>query len=253
MSRIFPIAFFGQQDYVRNMAQRYFSPDDNFPGDDPRANLEHLIRQNGHDFSSLSRMLGKNPAYIQQYIKRGTPKKLDEEVRRKLAEFYGVDEQILGAALPAHIAAPRAARSNPPMGNSMVQIKQLELGASAGPGSLTDDELPRNSMAFSAKWLKQLGTDPGKLSLISVDGDSMDPTLCDGDDIMVDHSAAERPLRDGIYVLRMDDVLLVKRLALRPSGKLSIRSDNKRYPDWDDIEPKDVQFIGRVVWTGRRL
>ena len=215
---------------------------------DPRANLERLIRKNGDDFSSLSRMLGKNPAYIQQYIKRGTPKKLDEEDRRKLAEFYAVDEQILGAAIP--IKSQSRSIGSP---LDMVRIKQLDLGASAGPGSLADDEPPESSMAFGAKWLKQLSADPAKLSLISVDGDSMDPTLCDGDDIMVDHSAAERPLRDGIYVLRMDDVLLVKRLALRPSGKLSIRSDNDRYPNWDDVAPQEVNIIGRVVWTGRRL
>ena len=81
----------------------------------------------------------------------------------------------------------------------------------------------------------------------------MDPTLCDSDDIMVDHGAAQRPLRDGIYVLRMDDVLLVKRIAVAPSGHLSIRSDNPQYPDWDDFDPAEINIIGRVVWTGRRL
>ncbi len=215
---------------------------------DPRSNLEQLIRKNGDDFSSLSRMLGKNPAYIQQFIKRGTPKKLDEIDRRKLAEFYAVDEQVLGGAgqIPGSGSASIAS-------HNLVRIKQLQVEASAGPGSLADDDAIQDNMAFGAKWLKQLGTDPANLSLISVDGDSMDPTLCDGDDIMVDHSAAERPLRDGIYVLRMDDVLLVKRLALRPSGKLSIRSDNDRYPNWDDVKPQEVNIIGRVVWTGRRL
>lgn len=233
-----------QADALTDTGQTDTDPPDN----DPRANLERLIRKNGDDFSSLSRMLGKNPAYIQQYIKRGTPRKLDEEDRRKLAEFYAVDEQLLGASIPA---AP-SARSKPNP-RDMIRIKQLQLGASAGAGSLADDEAPQDSIAFGTTWLKQLGTDPTKLSLISVDGDSMDPALCDGDDIMVDHSAAERPLRDGIYVLRMDDVLLVKRLALLPSGKLSIRSDNDRYPDWEDVEPQEVNIIGRVVWTGRRL
>ena len=217
-------------------------PDDAL--NDARSNLEKLARKNGNDFSSLSKLLGKNPAYIQQFIRRGTPKKLDEDDRRKLAEFYGVDEQILGASA----AVPSGASK----GGGLVQIKQLHVGASAGPGALVDDEYAE-SMGFGPKWLKKMGADPAKLSLINVDGDSMDPTLCDGDDIMVDHAAAERPLHDGIYVLRMDDVLLVKRVALGPSGKLSIRSDNPHYPDWDDVDVGDVNIIGRVIWTGRRL
>ena len=217
--------------------------------DDARANLEELIRKNGDDFSSLSKMLGKNPAYIQQYIRRGTPKKLDEDDRRRLAEFYGVDEEQLGAVRRSPAASKRSGKSS----DGLFRIRQLQIGASAGPGSLADDGEYHEAMGFGPKWLKQLGANPKNLSLISVDGDSMDPTLCDGDDIMVDHSAAQRPLRDGIYVLRMDDVLLVKRVALGPSGKLSIRSDNPQYPDWDDVHASDVNFIGRVVWTGRRL
>lgn len=217
----------------------------NMESNDPRMVLEQLIRKNGDDFASISAMLGKNAAYIQQYIRRGSPKKLDEQDRRKLADFYGVNEQALGGLAP-NVGKISQATSR------LVQIKQLDLGASAGSGSLADDA-DAGAMAFDPKWLKQLGTDPAKLSLISVDGDSMDPTLCNGDDIMVDHAAAQAPLRDGIYVLRMDDLLLVKRLALGPSGKISIRSDNRQYPDWDDVDVVTVNIIGRVVWTGRRL
>ncbi len=215
--------------------------------DDPRANLEELIRNNGHDFAAISKMLGKNPAYIQQYIRRGSPRKLDEQDRRRLAEFYGVEEQLLGAPAARDVRRPGHV---PPDG--LLRIKQLQVGASAGPGSLADDEYAE-SMGFGPKWIRRLGVDPARLSLIAVDGDSMDPTLGDGDDILVDHSASSRPLRDGIYVLRMDDVLLVKRVAMGPSGKLSIRSDNPQYPDWDDVSPDSVNIIGRVVWTGRRL
>ena len=214
---------------------------------DPRANLEKLIRENGHDFAALSKMLGKNPAYIQQYIRRGSPKKLDENDRQRLAEFYAVDERLLGAPEGRALPAKRRYHSD-----GLLRIRQLQVGASAGPGSLADDEFAE-SMGFAPKWLRRLGADPANLSLIVVDGDSMAPTLGDGDDIMVDHAAATRPLRDGIYVLRMDDVLLVKRVAMGPSGKLTIRSDNPQYPDWEDVSPESVNIIGRVVWTGRRL
>ena len=236
MSRKNPIANFGQRGYVVSIVT-----------EEPRANLEKLIRQNGHDFAAISKMLGKNPAYIQQYIRRGSPRKLDEEDRRKLAEFYGVEEHLLGAP-----ALRETRRSGPVTPDGLLRIKQLQVGASAGPGSLADDEYAE-SMGFGPKWLRRLGIDPANLSLIAVDGDSMDPTLGNGDDIMVDHSASSRPLRDGIYVLRMDDVLLVKRVAMSPSGKLAIRSDNPQYPDWDDVSAESVNIIGRVVWTGRRL
>lgn len=216
--------------------------------DEARKNLELLIAKNGNDFSALSKMLGKNAAYIQQYIRRGTPRKLDEEDRRRLAEFYGVEEILLGGPTTGE-----AANSSPRKPSDLIKIKQLQIGASAGPGSLAESDEADGSMAFGSKWLKRLGADPSRLSLITVDGDSMDPALRDGDDIMVDHSAAERPLRDGIHVLRMDDVLLVKRVAVGPDRKLSIRSDNPQYPDWDDVEAGSVDIIGRVVWTGRKL
>ena len=55
---------------------------------DPRKALERLCAERGEDFAGLSRFLGKNPAYIQQYIRRGTPRRLKEEERRKLARFF---------------------------------------------------------------------------------------------------------------------------------------------------------------------
>ena len=82
----------------------------------------------------------------------------------------------------------------------------------------------------------------------------MHPTLMDGDDILVDGSDAADRLRDGIYVLRAEGALLVKRVARHPaSGRISIRSDNPAYPDWEDCDPADVSLIGRVIWAGRRL
>src|SRR3546814_20621669 len=71
---------------------------------------------------------------------------------------------------------------------------------------------------------------------------------------MVDRMDGAARLRDGIYVLRMDDTLMVKRVALGLiKGKFSIRSDNPNYPVWEDIDPALVNVIGRVIWTGRRV
>jgi hypothetical protein len=209
--------------------------------EDPRATLDRLIADNKDDYAGLSKLLGRNAAYIQQFIKRGSPKRLPETERGILARYFGVDEQVLGGA------APSTARSG------LRLIPKLLVGASAGPGAHNDAEALAGKIGFDEKWLRKMGVDPKQLSLIRVEGDSMLPTLADGDDIMVDRAAAAAPLRDGIHVIRMDDVLMVKRVARGPGGRLSVLSDNPAYPDWADVDGPSVTVIGRVVWTGRRL
>jgi len=217
--------------------------------EDARLALDRLISERGENYADLSRLIGRNPAYIQQFIKRGTPRKLDEEDRRVLARYFGVAEEMLGGA-PGRVIAASRSRALPPV----IAVPRLTLGASAGAGSLDEDERAAGVMAFDAQWLRQLGVRPQRVSIIRVDGESMAPTLSDGDDIMVDHEDGAERLRDGVYVLRLDGVLMVKRVAMGPlRGRFSVLSDNGHYPDWTDIDPALVDIVGRVVWTGRRL
>ena len=216
---------------------------------DARATLERLIAGRGDNYADLSRLIGRNAAYIQQFIKRGTPRKLDEDDRRVLARYFGVSEDMLGGVASA-APAPLRGRGLP----AVVSVPRLALGASAGGGTLDDDERTAGVMAFDARWLRHLGVRPQRVSIIRVDGESMAPTLSDGDDIMVDHDDDADRLRDGVYVLRLDGVLMVKRIAMGPlRGRFSVLSDNAHYPDWTDIDPALVDIVGRVVWTGRRL
>ena len=215
-----------------------------------RIALDRLIAERGDNYADLSRLIGRNPAYIQQFIKRGTPRKLDEDDRRVLARYFGVAEEMLGAAM----RDPARPAIRPKGLPSVVAVPRLALGASAGVGSLDDDERAAGALAFDAGWLRHMGVRPQRVSIIRVDGESMAPTLNDGDDIMVDHDDAADRLRDGIYVLRLDGVLMVKRVAMGPlRGRFSVLSDNAHYPDWADIDPALVDIVGRVVWTGRRL
>lgn len=215
-----------------------------------RIALDRLIAERGDNYADLSRLIGRNPAYIQQFIKRGTPRKLDEDDRRVLARYFGVAEEMLGAAMRDPARPAMRPRGLP----SVVAVPRLALGASAGVGSLDDDERAAGALAFDAGWLRHMGVRPQRVSIIRVDGESMAPTLNDGDDIMVDHDDAADRLRDGIYVLRLDGVLMVKRVAMGPlRGRFSVLSDNAHYPDWADIDPALVDIVGRVVWTGRRL
>ena len=82
----------------------------------------------------------------------------------------------------------------------------------------------------------------------------MAPTLNAGDDIRVGLGDCMDRLRDGIYVLRADDVLVVKRLALNPTERcVTVQSDNPAYPDWPDCDMDEIHCIGRVIWAGRKI
>src|SRR5437868_8100648 len=211
---------------------------------DPRLILERLCAERGEDFAGLSRMLGRSPAYIQQFVRRGVPKRLKEEERRKLARYFSVSESLLGGP-PDEGRVP----------SGLLSVVRHPVFASAGPGALITEELGKPCFAFDERWLKALTPSaPEKLSIVRVEGDSMSPTLNAGDDILVDLGDAAERLRDGIYVLRIDDALVVKRLALNPvGGRVTIQSDNPAYPDWPDCGLDEINCIGRVIWAGRKI
>jgi phage repressor protein C with HTH and peptisase S24 domain len=175
-------------------------------------------------------------------MKRGSPRRLAEDDRRLLARYFGVDEAMLGGP-----AAGGGRRLQP--------VPLLDVAAAAGAGAFDGDERADSHIGFDPAWLRQVASGaPDALSIIRVHGDSMAPTLGDGDDILVDRGDGAERVRDGVYVLRTDDALVVKRLAVNPAARtLSISGDNPAYPPWPDCDPGAVEIVGRVVWTGRRI
>ena len=208
--------------------------------DNVREELDRLIQRRGDTYSGVSRLLGRNPAYIQQFITRGSPRKLDPDDCRILASYYGVDEQTLGG-------------SPPPVHRGLVAIPVLDVDASAGYGAIANSEDCRTSFGFDERWLRKLTSAKGNsLSIVRVTGDSMEPTLSHGDEVLVDASDNGSRLREGVYVIRIDDTLVVKRIALQPAGKnVTIASDNEAYPNWNDVGKNSLHVIGRVIWFGR--
>jgi phage repressor protein C with HTH and peptisase S24 domain len=215
----------------------------NPPETDARARLLDLSRQRGVSLAGLSEMIGRNSSYLQQFIRKGSPRKLEEEDRRRLAQFFAVSESELGAG-EANSYASAPARGE------WVEVPRLPLGAAAGPGALAGDEAPFDTFRFSRRWLRDQGLAGAQLSAIRVEGDSMEPLLYDGDEILVDR--AQRSLRDGVHVVRLGDALLVKRLAAAGPGKATLLSQNLQYPPIE-VSLAELEIVGRVVWKSGRL
>lgn len=186
-------------------------------------------------FAELSRVIGRNPAYLQQYLRRGTPRVLAEADRGRLARYMGVPESALGG---------RAAKG-------VVEVARLDIGASAGPGRVIAEEAQRQPGMFPPAMLRQIGVRPGAASMIRVEGDSMSPLLEDGDEILVDRDRRAVSGRGGVFVLRLDGELMVKRL--RPAlGGIEILSENPAYP-LRFARTGQIEVLGRVAWLGRAL
>ncbi len=200
---------------------------------DPRTAIVRAAQARSVSLMELSRLIGRNPAYIQQFVERGTPRRLAEGDRATLARYLGIGEAALGA----------------PPARDWVAVPRIDATASAGPGGVLGDDASDGVHRLDAALLRQLRVRADNASMIAVRGDSMDPTLADGDMILVDRG--DRRGQSGrIHVVRHDGLLLVKRLA-RASGGVELVSDNPTYPPIVIEGPPDI--IGRVVWLSRAL
>ena len=190
----------------------------------------------------------------------GLPK---AETLKKIKQLKGcsIDWLLTGEGEPFPAAMASAAATvcdtlgNPVNIDEFVFIPHYGVQAAAGQGYLVEEETPRFSVAFRRYWIENYITrDIQKLSVISVRGDSMAGVLNDGDTILINHSHTVP--RDGLYVLRINNNLLVKRLQLMPAGMINVISANEAYPTFEinlNNMTDDVAIIGRVEWFGRTI
>lgn len=221
-----------------------------------RSRLKALFdeRSDHTNYKKASLAIGRNAAYIYQFIFKGVPKKLDEDDRKKLAAHLGVEERELMDPKKRSVTMESYHQPSGFHISDFVQIPAYDIHASAGHGAVVNHEAILYYLSFRKEWLKAISNAPlDKLSVIRVDGDSMEPTLSHDDTVLVDMTQTT-PQRDGIYVVLYDSVLLVKRLRMDPSrGTLAIVSDNPAYPPVEKVKTDELRVAGKVLWLGRRV
>jgi len=140
-------------------------------------------------------------------------------------------------------------------GQEFVSLPVYDIAASAGPGALLEDasETPLYFEFRPLDWLSGLSRGGlAELALVWVRGDSMEPTLRHNDQILVDR-AQRTPSNPGLFILRIGDEVVVKRLQwIMKSKRVRVISDNERY-DTEEMDPDDLSILARVVWLGREI
>jgi hypothetical protein len=209
-----------------------------------------LVAEKKLSYNAISISLGKNPSYLQKFVKEKSPKRLDEGFRRELARILDIDEQELTdiPLMPAHLTGVSMVADKIASiftKEEVVTIDMIDATACCGDGV---DNLPEK---VCGHWrlplveFKSLASgNPKNIKMLRVQGDSMTPTINEGDFVWVDISN-NFVGSDGIYLIRMATGLAVKRLQAGLSNVV-IKSDNPTYSDIT-AEVGELKIVGKVV------
>ena len=158
-----------------------------------------------------------------------------------------------GRSIDWMLTGQERSASLPP--DDFVAVPRYAAALSAGGGAVVGGDIEVVEMVmFRRAWMKRIGVNPLQAHVIPVVGDSMQPTLYDGDIVLVD-TAEQRPVSNAIFAIAVDDRALVKRIQLRHDGSVILVGDNPH--ERDEIIPSHevaaLRIIGRVRWYARTL
>ncbi|MFD1914150.1 S24 family peptidase [Halodurantibacterium flavum] len=166
---------------------------------------------------------------------------------------------VLG--LEFYVGPPRQVEQDslsPAVNEEYAEIPLHEAWLAAGAGADNSSEEVVEHLAFRRDWLRKLGISPNKARLARVIGDSMEPTICAGDLILIDTAKNVPPMRARpyndrrpapIYAIVDDGDARVKRIERAGSDELLLISENKLHPT-EKKQMSEVTVIGRVAWWG---
>lgn len=196
------------------------------------ARLNGLISTSDISITQLSEKTGVTYEMVRRYT-LGTAKPRTPTMR-KLSAVLGVDAAYLeyGVGKPSEGEAMKPIASNPLP--DVYRVEVLDLTVSAGPGNymISDYVEVLYAIEFTNEHARVLfgNRDPADVKVMTVNGDSMAPTLVSGDRLFVDISVRNFQT-DGVYSFVYGKTFHVKRLQMQ-GDKLAVLSDNPAYEKW---------------------
>lgn len=138
-----------------------------------------------------------------------------------------------------------------PGSGDLVPVAEIDLAYGLG-GTYADVQVEAEVVRFERAWLESITrTPPVMLTFARGRGDSMQPTLQDGDIVLIDRSIRAVREQDALWALTVGDIAMIKRLRMR-GEQVSILSDNDRVPP-DEYHHEEVNVVGRVIFIGRKI
>lgn len=212
----------------------------------------------GESVHAFSKRVGVSDSSLRSYLKGAMPA---ADTALAIADATSVNfEWLVSGRGPKSKAQPEPNMEGQAIDlrgrivNDFAFVQRLDVSASAGSGALAIHEDTVELLAFQHDWLKSRHIKPDSARVLTAKGDSMEPTIRDGDILLVDTSI--NTVRDNaIYIVIYNGNVLVKRVNLRRDGSLVLISDNDRHGQ-ETVplqEVPDLHIAGRVMWFGRSI
>lgn len=218
-----------------------------------RDNLRKLIEKMKSQ-AELADKLEMDPSYLSQIAGINPSKNIGTRVARdiekKLGLFVGwmdLDHSKESSALTVGESSPGYA--------SPFSIPVYSITAGMGRGRFLDSEEILKIVVFDPATLRDMNLSGSAHGIVAVyaDGESMLPTIPPKSIVFVDRN--QRDLRDGVYLVRLEEMIYVKRLQRLPNHKVKVISDNPIYEPFEvDLKNgDDFEILGKVlrVWIER--
>jgi len=216
--------------------------------DSPHERLTWARERAGYvDKAQFAKAVGVNPTTYRAYEngQNGFSK-----LAAKFAKKLGVTAEWLieGGAVPTD--APPALPEVDTAELDTVGIQHIDQAYGLG-AMFTDSPVEVEVLQFPKVWVDSItSTNPFFLTWTRGRGDSMEPTIHDGDLILLDRSRRSVDEADALWAFTVGDVGAIKRLRVK-GDRYKIMSDNASVPE--DEEPIDfVNIVGRVIFVGKR-
>ena len=198
--------------------------------------------------NALARKAGISQSGLHRYLNGSDPSR---RALIALAEAAGVSVEWLATGAEPDAADP-----------SKNDLSKNDLGTLARMPIYAFDRHPQSAqpipartvftpLAFCREWLREHGVNWQNVMVVTMRGDSMEPTIMNNDNLLID--VAETEFQDGDIVTVNDgERILIRRLQHLLHGRMRMISDNQKY-ETIDIAASDITMIGKVIWRGTLL
>lgn len=157
--------------------------------------------------SQIAKILNVGASAIGNRVQRDAD--FSEDELNKISAFYGVD--LVGDP-------------------NCIELDYIHIRPSCGHGTYVIDEADITPVKLGKELIQDIWrVDPQNLKLFKSSGDSMEPSIMDGNILLVDVSKTDFH-NGGVFLITINNEWFIKRLRLRVTGELDIISDNSKYP-----------------------